>query len=842
VNARIAAEARRTSRLAAALLALWSTAAQAEPDNAAWLQLRRPVSLPLPGPRAATADEPDALTVNPAGVGFVGGPAAQYFHVAGTAQHLAGDGLYLAAPIGPLVPALSLEWVRPADGFGSRYRKSILGLAFAPSPTLSVGLAWNRFSSPEPGIDALRSFDVGATWRPWRHLSLGAVVFGLDGRIDGVRQPRRYLLGGAVRWWRDTFTASADLLANDRARNAFSVTHAAFGLSAELQSGLGLSLQAQLPVGQAGSPEGGTRTFMAAVTWNGPHAGFTLGGIAGSGVASAVVLGARLSSETYRGSLPGSPPQVPLLDLAALLRPPVSLLFGPSEPDPYGALLRQLSAIREDPSIPALVVQIDGLPIGGGRAEELRQALASIGAAKPVHALLVGGGMNEYLLATGATRVYMVPGSELYAIGISSSTLFLEQGLAKMGIAFQAVTMGEYKNAPDSLTRHDMSDAERRVTESLLDDRFGRKVKLLAEARHLSEARVRELIDVGLFTAEEAAQVGLVDELVWPDELEARMEGVLGHGVALKRQWEPGPPRTAQVWGKLPEIGVIPIEGVIADGKNRLSPFGVDTIAGAETIRHQLETAALDPDIKAIVLRIDSPGGDATASDGIWRAVVQARKRKPVVAVMGDYAASGGYLAAVGADVVLAQPSTLTGSIGVFALKPDLSGLLSKLEVNDVALQRGANARILSVFKPWTAPERALVEKQVAAFYRSFVGRVADGRGLSADQVGAVAAGRVWTGAQALDQKLVDRIGTFSDAVAIARERAGIAPGADVTLRTYESPRSLLSLLGGGSDERANGSLAHLLAALPELRTAALLTELGAVVALPVSWAEPLAH
>jgi protease-4 len=842
VNASIAAEPRRSLRLAVALLALWSTGAQAEPDNAIRLQLRRPVSLPLPGPTTATAEEPDALTVNPAGVGFVGGPAAQYFHVAGTAQHLAADGLYIAAPFGPVVPALSLEWVRPADGFGSRYRKSTVGLAFAPSPTLSAGLGWNFFASPQPGIDALRSFDLGVTWRPWRHLSLGASALGINGRIDGVRQPRRYQLGGAVRFWRDTLTGSVDLLADDRAKNAFSANHAAFGLSAELLSGLGFSLQAELPIAHAGSPGGGARAFMAAVTWNGPRAGFTLGGVAGSGVATAVVVGARVSSERYRGSLPGSVPQVPLLDLAELLRPPVSLLFGASEPDPYGALLRKLAAIRDDPSIPALAVRIDALPIGEGRSEELRQALASIGAVKPVHALLVGGGMNEYLLATGATRVYMVPGSELYAIGMSSSTLFLEQGLAKLGIAFQAVTMGEYKNAPDALTRHDMSAAERRVTDSLLDDRFARKVKTLAEARHLTEAKVRELIDVGLFTAEEAAQVGLVDELVWPDELENRIGAALGRGIALERQWDPGQLRAAQAWSRPPEIGVIPIEGVIAAGKNRLSPFGVDTIAGSETIRRQLETAALDTDIKAIVLRIDSPGGDATASDGIWRAVVQARKRKPVVAVMGDFGASGGYLAAVGADVVLAQPSTLTGSIGVFALKPDLSGLLSKLEVNDVALQRGANARILSVLKPWTPAERALVERQVAAYYSSFVGRVASGRGLSAEQVGAVAAGRVWTGAQALDQKLVDRIGTFSDAVAIARERAGIAPGADVTLRTYESPRSFFSLLGGGSDERADGNLARLLTALPELRTAALLTELGAVVALPVSWAEPLAH
>ena len=243
--------------------------------------------------------------------------------------------------------------------------------------------------------------------------------------------------------------------------------------------------------------------------------------------------------------------------------------------------------------------------------------------------------------------------------------------------------------------------------------------------------------------------------------------------------------------------------------------------------------------MKAIVLRIDSPGGDAVASDLIWRAVKKAREKKPVIASMGDLAASGGYLVAVGTERIVAEPSTLTGSIGVFALKPDLSGLLQKLSVQRDVQTRGKNADIDSMARPWTAEERALVEKQIDAVYGIFLDRVVEGRPLSRAQVEQVAGGRVWTGRQALDRKLVDQLGGLDDAVTVAIARAGLDRDARVEVRRmgggwtdFRVPLALTTSAG----DTLPGRVARL---LPELRTAALLLELGPVLALPVEWVDP---
>jgi protease-4 len=308
--------------------------------------------------------------------------------------------------------------------------------------------------------------------------------------------------------------------------------------------------------------------------------------------------------------------------------------------------------------------------------------------------------------------------------------------------------------------------------------------------------------------------------------------------VDLGGAYRPEPRRLAERWGPAAVIEVVRIEGAIAMGKSR-GVLGRDAIAGAETIARQIRRAAEDRSVAAIVLRIDSPGGDGTASDLVWRAVVKARERKPVVASMGDVAASGGYLVAVGAETVLAEPSTFTGSIGVFALKPDLSGLLQKLSATRESAARGETAELLSLAKPWSPAERAAIERQVTAFYRLFVDRVAEGRRLSREQVEPVAGGRVWTGQQALERGLVDRLGSLSDAIALARARAGLGPDAVVVVRRAEGDRGVGDL--GLSLARAalpQPALVRAAAALPELRALALLAELGPVLALPLDAAE----
>ena len=379
------------------------------------------------------------------------------------------------------------------------------------------------------------------------------------------------------------------------------------------------------------------------------------------------------------------------------------------------------------------------------------------------------------------------------------------------------------------------------MTDALLDDVFARFVADVAAARRLPPERVRALVDEALLSADEAKRAGLVDEVIWPDEVEGWARARAGRGARLAGPYRPEPERAAQRWGRPAVVEIVRVEGTIVSGKSRSSPAGGEALAGAETLVEQIRRAAEDRQVKAIVLRVDSPGGDGLASDLVWREVVRARRRKPVVASMGDVAASGGYLVAVGADAILAEPSTLTGSIGVFALKPDLSGLLAKLQIAREAYPRGENAQLASIAKPWSASERRAVERQIDVFYGLFVDRVAEGRGLAREQVEPLAGGRVWTGRQALDRHLVDALGSLKDAVALARARAGLAPGASVEVRRAGSGED--GFAGGARlDAQAAAPRAALLdaaLALPEVRALAALGEMGTVVALPVEWVLP---
>jgi protease-4 len=345
---------------------------------------------------------------------------------------------------------------------------------------------------------------------------------------------------------------------------------------------------------------------------------------------------------------------------------------------------------------------------------------------------------------------------------------------------------------------------------------------------------VRALVDEGLLASDDAKAAGLVDEVIWPDEAEEWARRVTGRRVRLAGRYEPGRARAAQRWGKRPIIEIVRIDGAIVGGRSRR---GLGQLTGAETVAGQLRTAADDRDVKAIVLRIDSPGGDGLASDLIWREVVRARGRKPVIASMGDLAASGGYLAAVGADAIVAEPSTLTGSIGVFAVKPDLSGLLAKLSVEREAYARGQIAQLHSAAKPWTDAERRAVERQIDTFYRLFIERVAAGRRLSPEAVAAVAGGRVWTGRQAAERGLVDRLGSLEDALAMARERAGLGAEEAEVRRTGRGGGP--GVLAGALAQAAETPLTRAVASIPEVRALSLLSEIGPVVALPVEWVAP---
>jgi protease-4 len=577
-----------------------------------------------------------------------------------------------------------------------------------------------------------------------------------------------------------------------------------------------------------------------AVTWNLPHFGVTVAGQEfGSDVrnGSGMLYGVRLSAEQYRSL--DIPKKVQVVEVEEELRPPFALetLLGAPR-DRYGALLRKLQRFEEDPSVSGVLLVVGTVPVGLARTEELRQAVRRVADRKPVVAFMAAmGGTKSFWLASGATEVYAAPGSVIVAKGFASTSFFLRGGLAKLGVAFDAVAVGRYKNAPDTLTRSEASEAQREATASLLDAQFALLARAISEARHLPEGRVRELLDVGVFTCEEARQASLLDGALWPDEVEKRARELAG-GAVLSRRVDESARRAADRWGPAPYVALIPVEGTIAPGASRQEPFTGSSIAGSDTVARLIRDATADPLARAIVLRVDSPGGDAFAADLLWRAVKEARRAgKPVVASMADAAASGGYLASVGADAIVAEPATLTGSIGVFALKPDVSGLLDKLGIGLWSDQRGQNARIDSIFKAWSPPERKLVERQLRVFYDEFVAKVAEGRRLSQDEVERVAQGRVWTGAQALSLKLVDRLGGLFDAVELAKELAGLDARDEIEVRRMETGTGLLGALARGLSAEPE-LLQSALARIPEVQAAALLGEMGTVLALPVDWVD----
>src|SRR5207302_2485536 len=344
-----------------------------------------------------------------------------------------------------------------------------------------------------------------------------------------------------------------------------------------------------------------------------------------------------------------------------------------------------------------------------------------------------------------------------------------------------------------------MSGEQREVESSLLDDLYGRYVKRISDARHLDESKVKSLLDEGILKPGEAVQAGLIDGLVYPDQLEEEAGKVLGAKVILNKVGTEEPALRELRWGGRPRIAVVRVVGDIVRGEGGRDPFGAVRLAGSDGIIGHIRHAADDPAVSAIVVRVDSPGGDGNASDLIWRELFRARKEKgkPVVASMGDVAASGGYYVAAAAYEIVAEPSTITGSIGVFIGKFDAEELYGKLGLHLVTTKRGASADLFSSARALTGAERAMMQAWVDAFYDQFVDRVAEGRRMSRDQVDAVGRGRVWTGRQAQERGLVDRLGGLGDAIRIAKARAGIA--ADEAVQLDDPGKSRVSF-GPGLD------------------------------------------
>ncbi|MQA94560.1 MAG: signal peptide peptidase SppA [Streptosporangiales bacterium] len=481
-------------------------------------------------------------------------------------------------------------------------------------------------------------------------------------------------------------------------------------------------------------------------------------------------------------------------------------------------IVEGLRRAARDPKVIALVAKVGGGRIALAQLQEIRDAVKHFGAAgKPTVAWAesfgeLGGGTLPYYLATAFGRIHLQPSGDVGLTGVAIEERFLHDTLQKAGVDYQLTQRHEYKTAANTFTQTGYTEPHREASGRLAESIAEQVVVGVAEGRGLPEDGVRRLVDEGPYTAAEALEHGLVDELSYRDEVYGGLRKRFGDQVRL--QYVGRYQRSAGNLAKrLPHPGeqvvaLIHATGPIVLGRSHRTPFS-GPVMGADTVAAALRAARRDDRVKAIVLRVDSPGGSYTASDTIWREVGQARAAgKPVVVSMGVVAASGGYFVSMGADAIVAQPGTLTGSIGVLGGKPVITELLGRIGVGTDSVQEGANARMFSTSLGFTEAEWARLNGWMDRVYEDFTGKVAAGRGMTRERAHELARGRVWTGADAVANGLVDELGGVERAADEARKRAGLP--ADAPLRSYPKTGPLERLRPPESSEDRTAAAATL--------------------------------
>ena len=442
------------------------------------------------------------------------------------------------------------------------------------------------------------------------------------------------------------------------------------------------------------------------------------------------------------------------------------------------------------------------MPIGAqslwGKVQEIRAAVLDYReSGKPIVAFLEYGGTQEYYLASAADKVFLMPGSPLDLIGVASYEMFVRGALDKVGAQPDMLNAGDFKTAANFYTETTMTPAHREMAESLNRDLYEQVVQGISVSRELAEGEVARLIDEGPFLPTDALASGLVDGLIYADEIKRQPPfDEIDWRVIADRDYQ-GVSLESLGLNQGARIAVIYAVGAINSGSSGIDLTGGEVL-GSETLVAALRAARDNDSVRAIVLRIDSPGGSAVASDAIWREVLLAKDEKPVVASMSDLGASGGYYIAMAADSIVAQPATLTGSIGVVAGKIATGGVYEKVGVTVEPVSDGRFAEIYSSVTPFSDDERIKMQGHVDAIYEQFLTKAAEGREMTRDAVHELAQGRVWTGRQAQARGLVDELGGLDRAVAVAKDRAGIGANDEVELVVYPRERSFLDLLSEG--------------------------------------------
>jgi protease-4 len=521
----------------------------------------------------------------------------------------------------------------------------------------------------------------------------------------------------------------------------------------------------------------------------------------------------------------------------------------PVADSPFGAsaenLKSKLDRIRKaanDKNIQALYLELDELSIGFGKLAELQRAIADFRkSGKKVYAYFEDGGAKDLLLGLHCDVAAMPESGTLMLIGMQASITFYKDTLAMLKIKADVLKVGAYKGAVEPFIRDDLSKENREQIESMLDDHFANDlVAPIASARHWSHDKVREIIDNGPYTAKKAAELGLIDRLAYPDALldsiksdlkadkiafqkdygsAKKDEADFSNPLSILKLFSPSKPKES----KNPKIAVIYAVGDIESGSGGGGLLSSNSV-GSKSMVEAIREAEKDATVKAIVLRVDSPGGSALASDIIWSELIKCKK--PLVTSMGDVAASGGYYISMPARKIFAEPGTTTGSIGVFGLKLVTGGLKEWAGMKTTTIERGKNAGITTTDRAYTDSERKAMSAIIQDVYDQFIdktlaGRQKAGAKLDRAKLLSIAGGHVWTGRQAKERGLVDELGTLDDAIAAAKEMAGVDKNKDMELLILPHPTSFLDKLMEGDVKSPLGKVLDLPGAREALKQAA---------------------
>ena len=748
-----------------------------------------------PGRSIVSDDSGEAISLNPANIAFAPGAELRWTGVRcpDTQKVGCGHAFTLSSPLFlGLATGLRVDYVSPPGGpdgpgfpyNGLDYTWVTWGLGYRVGDKLAVGMTLQRSYSSNTYTDGLFGVTAGLTYRPYTRFAFAAVARDFNGPAPQGLGPngqpvldRSYAFGMA---FRPTGTRAFELGVEAKYLEASDLAVPRATAVIEIP-GVGRA-RGDFEVAHLGNDQ--RRGIVASAGLEISYQNITAGGGAlfGSGLGNAQSTGQYATASISSYTRPG----VPRLSRAVWIR-------NESVPGPrsHAALLRRLWRIADEKDVSVVTMVMRAEPAASyAHAEELADAFRLLRAkGKKVLCSWESAGSKALYACASADKVVINPSGVLHYAGLATTYFYLGKLLSNLGIKAEIVRIGVHKEAPEQFTNEGSSDVARANHEDFLRQHEAVIVKNLSVYRKIPEDQVRASTAKGPFVAGEAREAGFLDGFAFDDELERVSQDLAGHSVAYDK-WE-DETKSPEYFGPRKKVAILYVDGNIVDGRSSRIPLLDMRLTGGYTIAEAAKALRDDDTIKSVVLRVESPGGSSLASELMWRELSLLAKKKPLIVSLGSVAASGGYYIASAGTQIYALPLTLTGSIGIFYGKADVSELLRKIGIGVETFKTTPRADAESMFRPYTDDERKEAMRQIRHFYDIFLDRVAAGRHMSKEDVDAVAQGHVWTGQQAVEKKLVDKLGGLREALEAARVAGGLP--ADAPIAEYPVPdRTLL--------------------------------------------------